>query len=123
MDFNLFRGGPMRSYWAAVLIPLLVVCGPNDKNRDGIIDGVRDPSTVTLTAPSTPTGTISGQVLDTRLLPLEGVTVSLSAAGLTSTDGGALSTTSDSAGNWSFTGIPAGGEILVYLSKSGYATV
>lgn len=65
--------------------------------------------------PSTPTGTVSGQVLDTRFAPLAGVDVALSAGPRH------LSTTTAADGTFSFSDLPAGAELLVSLQKAGYA--
>ncbi|QSQ23193.1 carboxypeptidase regulatory-like domain-containing protein [Pyxidicoccus parkwayensis] len=65
--------------------------------------------------PSTPTGTVSGQVLDTRFAPLSGVDVTLSAGPVH------LSTATASDGTFSFSDLPAGAELLVSLQKAGYA--
>lgn len=123
----------MRSYWAVILGSALAVSGcAADKNHDGITDGTRDPTSVVLQAPSTPTGTISGQVLNTRLVPMSGVTVNLNAGGLVQNNGSSaadagsgfagLTTTTDSSGNFSFIGVPAGGDLLLSFIKDGYAT-
>jgi len=117
----------MRSYWAGLLAPaLLWGCGPTDANGDGITDNVRDPNNVTLVGPSTPTGTVSGQVLDSHLAPLAGATVRINVGGRTTPDAGVpgeLEAITDSAGNWSVDRIPAGGSVLVTISNAGYSTV
>ena len=76
--------------------------------------------------PFTPTGTVSGQVLDSHLAPLSGTQVAINVGGRTTPDAGVpgvLVATTDSAGNWSVGPVPAGGSLLVTLSKAGYATV
>src|SRR4051794_15743217 len=101
-----------------VAMMLVTACGPTNKNKDGIADGVRAPTSIVLAAPSTPTGTISGQVLDTTLAALPGASVSLSGSYLVGADGGTLSTLTDANGLWTFGGVPAGGDIQVTISKT-----
>src|SRR5512140_757866 len=94
----------MRSYWAGLLAPaLLFACGPTDSNGDGIADGVRDPNNVTLVGPSTPTGTVSGLVLDSHFAPLVGARVTINVGGRSNDAGvaGEILATTDSNGNWS----------------------
>jgi hypothetical protein len=112
----------MKKHWAVVL-PLLVIgcAGPEDKNGDGIADGVREPDSVTVVAPATPKGTVSGQVLDTRMMPLEGVSVRLTIGSATADK--PFTTTTDAAGNFLLTGVPGGAQVLVTVSKEGYATL
>lgn len=112
----------MKKHWAVVL-PLLVAgcAGPEDKNGDGIADGVREPDLVTVVSPATPKGTVSGQVLDTRMAPLEGVSVRLTIGSATADQ--PFTTTTDASGNFLLTGVPAGSQVLVTVSKEGYATL
>ncbi|MBI3180796.1 MAG: carboxypeptidase regulatory-like domain-containing protein [Myxococcales bacterium] len=110
----------MRSDRATLCILLcLAGCGPKDENKDGIVDGVREPNNVSLVAPSTPVGTLSGQVLTTRLAALAEANVSVTVGSRL----GELKTTTDAEGNFSFTSLPAGSQVLVTLTKAGYATL
>src|SRR5882672_6429655 len=93
----------------------LAACGPKDANGDGIADGVRDPTQVTLVAPSSPIGALTGQVLNTRLAPLSDVSVSVTPGG--------LKAATDGEGNFAFDKLPGGAKVLVTLSKPGFATV
>ncbi|MBX5481162.1 MAG: carboxypeptidase regulatory-like domain-containing protein [Myxococcaceae bacterium] len=106
----------------AALVVLGTACGPQDLNGDGIADGVRDPDSVTLVAPSTPLGTVAGQVLDTRFQPLAGVTATLT-VGTPTADNAPRTAQTDANGDFRFTGIPAGSDVVVTLSKEGYGTV
>src|SRR6218665_2345854 len=122
---NLFKpssqGGTMKKHWAFV-VPLLVMgCGPEDSNGDGIADGILKPDSVSVVAPATPKGTVSGQVLDTRLAPLAGAEVKL----LIGSDpsGSQFAAQTDAAGNFMFANVPAGSSVLVTASKAGYATL
>jgi carboxypeptidase family protein len=117
----------MKKHWALVLPLLVIGCAdpevktPEDKDGDGIADGVREPDLVTVVAPATPKGTVSGQVLDTRMAPLEGVSVRLTIGSATADK--PFTTTTDAAGNFLLTGVPAGSQVLVTVSKQGYATL
>src|SRR6218665_793345 len=123
---NLFKpssqGGTMKKHWAFV-VPLLVMgCGPEDSNGDGIADGILKPDSVSVVAPATPKGTVSGQVLDTRLArPAAGAGGEL----LVGRDqwGSELAAQRDAAGNFMFANVPAGSSVLVTASKAGYATL
>jgi len=111
----------MKKHWAFV-VPLLVMgCGPEDSNGDGIADGILKPDSVSVVAPATPKGTVSGQVLDTRLAPLAGAEVKL----LIGSDpsGSQFAAQTDAAGNFMFANVPAGSSVLVTASKAGYATL
>ncbi|WP_434386160.1 carboxypeptidase-like regulatory domain-containing protein [Melittangium boletus] len=106
----------------AVVVPFLVMgCGPEDTNGDGIADGILKPDSVSAVAPATPKGTVSGQVLDTRMQPLTDATVTLLIG--SDTSGTAYSKKTDGSGNFMFTGVPAGSGVLVTASKDGYATL
>ena len=113
----------MRSVFPVLWVTcLLAGCGPQDLNKDGIADGVKEPNSVSLVAPSTPIGTLSGQVLTTRLTPLEGAKVSL-AVGSRAGEVAVAPTSSDASGNFTFTGLPAGAQVMATISKDGYATM
>ncbi|MGQ0508874.1 MAG: carboxypeptidase-like regulatory domain-containing protein [Myxococcaceae bacterium] len=60
--------------------------------------------------------TVFGQVLTTAQLPLAGAVATLAAGEIP------LSATTDAAGNFAFSGLPSGAEVLVTVSKDGYAT-
>ncbi len=97
----------------------LIACGPRDENNDGIADGIREPNSVTLVAPSRPVGTLSGQVLTTRFAPLPDARVRLT-LGARSAE---LQTSTDTEGNFSFTHLPAGSQVLVTITKEAHATL
>ncbi|PTL79801.1 carboxypeptidase-like regulatory domain-containing protein [Vitiosangium sp. GDMCC 1.1324] len=112
----------MKKHWAVVLPLLVVGCsGPQDANGDGIVDGVREPDSVSVVAPANPKGTVSGQVLNTRMEPLADASVVLT-IGSATTDK-PFTTKTDAAGNFMLTNVPAGAEVLVTVSKEGYATL
>lgn len=94
---------------AAVALALVAGCGADELNAST--------TATTQEQPVTPTGTVSGQVLDTLLEPLSGATVRLS-VGVA-----ARSTTTDDEGHFTFDEVPAGSEVLVSIGKEGYATV
>ncbi len=112
----------MKKHWA-IALPLLVMgCqGPQDLDGDGIIDGVRSPDSVSVVAPSTPKGTVSGQVVNSRMDPMTDATVTLT-LGSATTDA-PVTTKTDAAGNFMFTGVPAGSQVLATISKQGFATM
>lgn len=69
--------------------------------------------------PATPKGTLSGQVLSSKLTPLSGADVSL-------TLGSAVASkkvATDADGAFAFTGLPGGSQILVTVSKPGFASL
>ncbi len=111
----------MNKKLAMALMPLLVMgCGDElvDANNDGIADGVNQPGSVTAVAPATPVGTVGGQVLSTRYLPMDGVDVTM-------TIGGALlgsKAVTDATGSFSFKDVPAGSRVLLTFSKAGFVT-
>ncbi|WP_257462790.1 carboxypeptidase-like regulatory domain-containing protein [Archangium lipolyticum] len=112
----------MKKHWAVVLPLLVIGCkGPDDVDQDGIVDGVREPDTVSVVAPANPKGTVSGQVLTTRMEPLSGVSVGMT-IGSATTDKPVTATT-DASGNFMFTNVPAGSNVLLTISKQGYATL
>ncbi len=108
----------------AVMLPLLVLgCGDKvleDKDQDGIADGVREPDSVTVVSPANPKGTVSGQVLNTRREPLVDAKVVMT---IGSTTAEAPFKMTDGAGNFTFQNVPAGSEVLVTVSKDGHATL
>ena len=78
---------------AMALVPFLVVgCGAEDANGDGIADGIQDPNNVSVVVPATPKGTVSGQVLTTQQRPLVGASVAMTIGSATV----ALATTDES---------------------------
>ncbi|WP_224363498.1 carboxypeptidase-like regulatory domain-containing protein [Hyalangium versicolor] len=104
------------------LVPAMVLgCGESeDLNGDGIADGVQDPNNVSVVVPATPKGTVSGQVLSTSLVPLTDVTVSLTIGGTTADSKKAMT---NAEGNFVFSDVPAGAQVLLTFSKQGYATL
>ncbi|QRK12015.1 carboxypeptidase regulatory-like domain-containing protein [Archangium violaceum] len=111
----------MKKHWAVVLPLLVIGCTPEDSDGDGIADGVREPDSVSVVAPANPKGTVSGQVLNTRMEPLSEASVVLTIGSATAEK--PFSTQTDASGNFMLTGVPAGSDILVTLSKAGYATL
>ncbi len=102
---------------------LLLACGSTtDKNKDGVADGVQTPNDVSVVEPSTPIGTLSGQVLKADLTALDGVTVTVIMGGTGDADGTAYKATSDSTGAYAIGGLPAGSSGQVTLTKTGFAT-
>jgi methionine-rich copper-binding protein CopC len=97
-------------------------CGPTDANGDGIADGIRSPDSVTAVAPSTPIGSLSGQVMDTRFNPLADTDISVNVGGPNGLGAEAIKTKTDAAGFYFVKGLPAGAQFLVTLAKGGYAT-
>ncbi len=111
---------PLSALAAAGVFALGAACGPTDENGDGIADGIRTPDNVSQVAPSTPQGTVSGQVLTMGYTPLAGaqVTLNLGAAG----EEGSRTTQTDAAGEFRFTKIPGGAQVQVTITKEGYGT-
>lgn len=108
---------------ALLLCSFALACGGGtDANRDGIVDGVRSPDSVSQIAPSSPVGTLSGQVLTTDFKPLEGVSVSVLLGGASDAEGNTFKTTTDNEGLWSVKLLPAAATAQVTLTKMGYAT-
>lgn len=111
----------MNKKLAMALVPLLAVgCGDElvDANNDGIADGINQPGSVTVVAPASPVGTVGGQVLSSRFLPMDGVDVTM-------TIGGAMlgaKAVTDVTGSFSFKDVPAGSRVLLTFSKAGYVT-
>lgn len=119
--FLKFKVGTMNKKLAMALVPLLAVgCGDElvDENKDGIADGINQPGSVTVVAPATPVGTVGGQVLSSRYLPMDGVDVTM-------TIGGAMlgsKAVTDATGSFSFKDVPAGSRVLLTFSKAGFVT-
>jgi hypothetical protein len=106
-----------------LLAACIAACGGNaDKNHDGIADGTQSPNSVSLIAPSSPVGTISGQILTATLKGLDGVDVSAVIGGNADVDGMPYTTKTDGTGSFAIKGVPAGATAQVTISKSGYAT-
>ena len=104
-----------RAILAALLALTACSSSSTDSNNDGIADGTYKPNDVSVIAPSSPKGNISGLVLDADGAPLSGVTVTPSLAGL-------AATTTDATGHFSFTDQPAGSSVGLTLTKSGFTT-
>ncbi|RKG97647.1 carboxypeptidase regulatory-like domain-containing protein [Corallococcus sp. CA053C] len=112
----------MKKLLLMAVLPLLVGgCGSDetDANNDGVVDGIRDPNNVSVVVPSTPKGTVSGQVLGTNLTPLADVTVSMTIGSQATPK----TATTDAAGNFVMTDVPAAAQVLLTFSKAGYATL
>ncbi|MBN1207827.1 MAG: carboxypeptidase regulatory-like domain-containing protein [Myxococcaceae bacterium] len=106
---------------AMALVPfLMIACGePPDENGDGVADGIRDPNNVSVVVPSTPKGTVSGQVLTTQQRPLATANVALTFGSSTAP----RTATTDESGNFFFQDVPGGAQVLLTVSKEGYATM
>ncbi|WP_426756575.1 carboxypeptidase-like regulatory domain-containing protein [Myxococcus sp. Y35] len=112
----------MKKHLVMAVVPFLAMgCGDDlvDADGDGIADGVREPNTVTVVTPATPKGTVSGQVLGTDLRPLSEVTVEMTIG----SSAEAVTATTDAKGNFTYTNVPGGAEVLLTISKAGYATL
>jgi hypothetical protein len=112
----------MKKHLVFAVVPFLALgCGEDlkDENGDGIADGVREPDTVTVVTPATPKGTVSGQVLTTDLRPLGEVSVEMTIGSAAEP----VATTTDAKGNFEFTEVPAGAQVLLTFTRSGYATL
>jgi hypothetical protein len=118
---HVLQGGQMTKHWAVVLPLLVLACGPKDEDGDGIADGIRDPDSVSVVAPATPKGTVSGQVLNTRMEPLAGASVKLTIG--SDTAEGKFAVQTDASGNFMLKDVPAGSGVLVTIGKEGYATL
>src|SRR6476659_7251949 len=108
-----------RSLFVLSAVGALAACGPQDTNGDGIADGIRTPDSVTEVAPSTPVGSISGQVLNSRFQGLAGVNVTIDVGAVTTTDA-TMKTTTNEEGFYAFKGVPAQTQILVTMQKDGF---
>ncbi|RKH55251.1 carboxypeptidase regulatory-like domain-containing protein [Corallococcus llansteffanensis] len=112
----------MKKLLVMAVLPLFAWgCGSDetDANNDGVVDGIRDPNNVSVVVPSTPKGTVSGQVLGTNLTALADVTVSMTIGSQAT----AKTATTDASGNFVMTDVPAAAQVLLTFSKAGYATL
>ncbi|MCP3065494.1 carboxypeptidase-like regulatory domain-containing protein [Myxococcus sp. K38C18041901] len=112
----------MKKHLVMAVVPFLALgCGDDfkDENGDGIADGIREPDTVTVVTPATPKGTVSGQVLGTDLKPLADASVEITIGSSEEP----LAGTTDAKGNFEFKGVPAGSQVLLTFTKTGYATL
>ncbi len=112
----------MKKHLVMAVVPFLAFgCGDDlvDADGDGIADGVREPDSVTVVTPANPKGTVSGQVLSTSLQPLTEVSVEMT-IGSSAEPVAALS---DAKGNFTYTNVPGGAQVLLTFSKAGYATL
>ena len=98
-----------------------IACAPkNDLNGDGIVDGVRDPNSVSQVAPSTPVGTISGLVINSQNTGIDGVqVVMVVGAGLDTSR--TYRTTTNAEGAYVFSNIPGGSNAQLLFTKTGYS--
>jgi hypothetical protein len=120
-ELSEIKVGKMKKKLVVALVPFLALgCSEElvDDNKDGIADGVNKPGGVTVVAPATPMGTVSGQVLTSKYTPLDGVEVSMT-IGSSAT---AVKATTDVAGNFTFKDVPAGARVLLTFSKTGFVT-
>ncbi|MFB1482413.1 carboxypeptidase-like regulatory domain-containing protein [Corallococcus sp. RDP092CA] len=111
----------MKKHVLMAVLPLLAWgCGDaTDADNDGVADGIREPNNVSVVVPSTPKGTVSGQVLTTTLQPLADVTVAMTIGSQPT----GKSATTDPSGNFVMTDVPAGAQVLLTFSKAGYSTL
>lgn len=118
-----------KAYVFALASMLVVACGdddddskhahqPDDSTQAPAADA-GDGTTRTITEPASPIGTVSGQVLDTDLVPLVGANVELMVGSQTAP----RAATVDDKGYFAFPGVPAGAQVLLGFSKEGYATL
>ncbi len=126
----------MKNLWVAVASVALCVgtgCGGEDKFPDTITVTTppteptpKPPDTITnhnnntnVNVPANPVGTVSGQVVASDLSPLADAAISL----VVGNAAAPLTTTTDASGSFRFAGIPAGAQVLVTITKPGYATM
>ncbi len=107
---------------AACMVLALAACAPKeDTNGDGIVDGVREPDSVSQVAPSTPVGTVSGTVVTSLNTPIDGVAVTLTLG--PGGEGGAVYTANTNAqGIYSFKNVPGASAAQLSFSKTGFST-
>ncbi len=109
-----------RIFTAAALLALSACATKEDKNGDGIVDGLQEPNSVSQVAPSTPVGTISGVVINSLNVGIEGVQVVMvlgDGADATKT----YNTTTNLQGAYSFKDVPGGSGAQLLFSKTGYS--
>ncbi len=105
---------------AAAAISLAACAPKDDLNGDGIVDGVRDPASVSLVAPSTPVGTISGVVINSQNTGIEGAQVTM-IVGEGSDASKTYKTTTNTEGAYVFKDVPGGSAVQLLISKTGYS--
>lgn len=106
----------------ALLCSVVAACGSGtDANGDGIADGIRSPDSVSVVGPSSPVGTLSGQVLYTDFRPLNAVKVSVIVGGATA-ESKTFTAETDNEGIWAIKGVPAATQVQVLLAKEGFST-
>jgi hypothetical protein len=112
----------LKTIIAAVVTCFVFSCTPPmDANRDGIADGIKTPDNVSVVAPSSPIGSISGVVANTKFVGIEGATVTVTLGGRAEDGMGKIFTASTAAdGSYSFQKVPAGGTGFVTVSKAGF---
>lgn len=110
---------------AAAFALALAACSPpaTDANKDGVADGVRVPTDVSVVAPSTPVGTVSGQVVNSKFAALDGAIVTLVLGGKTDGTGSSFKATVDADGNFAFKSVPAGASGEITATRAGFGTV
>lgn len=105
---------------ACALVAISACAPKEDANGDGIADGVNSPDSVSQIAPSTPVGTISGLVVNSSYLGLEGVQVTL-VLGEGADASRTYKTSTNGEGAYFFKDVPAGSSAQLLFSKSGYS--
>jgi hypothetical protein len=118
-----FSGLPARVLSACAIFALASCAASQDLDGDGIADADekgRSPDSISLIAPSSPVGTVSGVVVNSLMVPIEGVNATLVLG-----DGADAShtykATTSADGAFVFKDVPAGANAMVLLSKSGYS--
>lgn len=123
----------MKNIWVAVAMCLGAGCGNPDQFPDTITvttppvePAPKPPDTITnhnnnnnVNVPANPLGTVSGQVVASDLSPLADAAISLIVGNATAP----LTTTTDATGSFRFANLPAGAQVLVTITKPGYATL
>ncbi len=99
----------------------LCACGPKeDLNKDGVVDGVREPDSVSQIAPSTPVGTVSGIVVNSNATGIEGVQVVM-VLGDGADASRSFKATTNTDGAYVFKDVPGGSNAQLVFSKTGYS--
>ncbi len=112
----------MRRYLAGLGCALALGCaGGEDKNKDGVADGVRVPDSVSVVAATQAVGSISGQIVDAKLAPLADADIVV----VLGKPEGASSykTKSDAEGNFALKSLPAPSSVQIIVSKADFGTV